>query len=57
MSEWFNYTAAMKILIFGLLMGAGLPALFAIAVRMNAEGAGVADHGGAVAQRIRCWRG
>lgn len=51
MSEWFNYTAALKILVFGLLMGAGLPALFAIAVRMNAEGAGVADHGGAVAQR------
>jgi len=47
-SEWFNYTAAMKILIFGLLMGAGLPALFAVAVRMNAEGAGVADHGGTV---------
>ena len=51
MSEWFNYTAALKILAFGLLMGAGLPALFAIAVRMNAEGAGVADHGGAVTQR------
>lgn len=51
MSEWFNYTAAFKILVFGLLMGAGLPALFAIAVRMNAEGAGVAGHGGAVAQR------
>jgi hypothetical protein len=50
-SEWFNYTAALKILVFGLLMGAGLPALFAIAVRLNAEGAGVADHGGAVAQR------
>ncbi len=41
MSEWFNYTAALKILVFGLLMGAGLPALFAIAVRINAEGAGV----------------
>jgi hypothetical protein len=45
-SEWFNYIAAMKILVFGLLMGAGLPALFAIAVRLNAEGAGVAEHGG-----------
>jgi hypothetical protein len=50
-SEWFNYTAAFKILVFGLLMGAGLPALFAIAVRLNAEGAGVGDHSGAVAQR------
>ena len=51
MSQWFNYTAALKILIFGLVMGAGLPALFAIAVRLNAEGAGVAEHGGAVANR------
>jgi hypothetical protein len=49
-SQWFNYTAALKILIFGLVMGAGLPALFAIAVRLNAEGAGVAEHGGAVAK-------
>ena len=51
MSQWFNYTAALKILVFGMLMGAGLPALFAIAVRLNAEGAGVAEHGGAVAQK------
>jgi hypothetical protein len=52
MSEWFNYVAALKILVFGLIMGAGLPALFAIAVRLNAEGAGVAEHGGgAVAHR------
>jgi hypothetical protein len=50
-SQWFNYTAAIKILVFGLLMGAGLPALFAIAVRMNAAGAGVSDSGGAVAQK------
>ena len=35
MSEWFNYTAALKILIFGLLIGAGLPALFAVGVRMQ----------------------
>ena len=51
MSQWFNYTAAFKILVFGLVMGAGLPALFAIAVRLNAEGAGVADHGGAVVRK------
>jgi hypothetical protein len=30
-----------KILIFGLLAGAGLPTLFAVGVRFNAEGAGV----------------
>jgi hypothetical protein len=51
-SQWFNYEAALKILVFGLLMGAGLPALFAVGVRLNAEGAGVAEHGGgAVAQK------
>ena len=55
MSAWFNYTAAFKILVFGLLIGAGLPALFAVGVRLNAEGAGVAEHGGAVVpKRIRC---
>jgi hypothetical protein len=50
-SQWFNYEAAFKILVFGLLMGAGLPALFAIGVRLNAEGEGVAEHGGAVAKK------
>lgn len=29
MSAWFDYTATLKILIFGLLLGAGLPALVA----------------------------
>lgn len=48
MITWFNYIAAFKILIAGLIIGAGLPALFAIAVRLNAEGSGVAaGHGGA----------
>ena len=51
MSAWFNYAAAIKILVFGLVVGAGLPALFAVGVRINAEGAGVARHGDAVAQR------
>ena len=32
-------------------IGAGLPALFAVGVRLNAEGAGVAEHGGTVAQQ------
>lgn len=40
MSEWFNYTAALKILVFGLLVGAALPALFAIGTRVNAAGVG-----------------
>jgi Zn-dependent protease with chaperone function len=40
MSAWINYHAVWKILVFGLLVGAGLPALFAVGVRLNAEGAG-----------------
>jgi hypothetical protein len=50
-SAWFNYAAAIKILVFGLVIGAGLPALFAMGVHINAEGAGVARHGDAVGQR------
>ena len=51
MSAWFNYAAAIKIVVFGLVIGAGLPALFAMGVLINAEGAGVARHGDAVAPR------
>jgi hypothetical protein len=42
MSHWFNYEASLKILIFGLLLGSGLPALFALAVRAGSVGAGLA---------------
>lgn len=41
MTAWFNYIAVTKIVIFGLLVGAALPALFAVGVRLNADGAGV----------------
>jgi hypothetical protein len=51
MSAWFNYVAAAKILIFGLLVGAVLPAVFAVGVRINAEGAGVTGQGETVAHR------
>ena len=51
MISWFNYIAAFKILVFGLLVGAGLPAMFAVGVRLNAEGTGVAVHEGSVAHR------
>lgn len=44
---WFNYIATLKILVLGLVIGAGLPALFAIGVRLNAEGVGVVQHDGA----------
>ncbi|UQX12057.1 hypothetical protein [Candidatus Mycobacterium methanotrophicum] len=48
MSHWFNYQASLKILIFGLLIGSALPALFALAVRLGAAGAGVSGAGEAV---------
>jgi hypothetical protein len=39
-SAWWNYEATLRILIAGLIIGAGLPALFAVGVRLNAAGAG-----------------
>ncbi|CAJ1493764.1 hypothetical protein MU0083_000481 [[Mycobacterium] kokjensenii] len=35
MSQWFNFDATLKILVFGLLVGGMLPALFAFGVRVN----------------------
>lgn len=43
MSAWINYTATVKILFFGLLVGAGLPATFALGVRLRIVGAGGTD--------------
>jgi hypothetical protein len=52
MNHWFNYEASLKILIFGLVLGSGLPALFALAVRMGSAGAGVqGSDGTAVAHK------
>jgi hypothetical protein len=51
-NHWFNYEASLKILVFGLVLGSGLPALFALAVRVGSAGAGVqGSDGGAVVQR------
>jgi ABC-type transport system involved in cytochrome c biogenesis permease subunit len=47
MSHWFNYQASLKILLFGLLLGSGLPALFALAVKVGAAGAGIQGSDGA----------
>lgn len=47
MSTWFNYEASLRILLFGLLLGSGLPALFGLAVRVGALGAGVEGSDGA----------
>ncbi|OBG34862.1 MULTISPECIES: hypothetical protein [Mycolicibacter] len=41
MSQWFNLAATCKILVFGLLVGGLLPALFAVGVRVNVAGNGV----------------
>lgn len=49
MSTWFNYAATLKILVFGLVVGAALPALFALAVRLGSAGAGIS--GDAVIRR------
>ena len=52
MSTWFNYEASLKILVFGLVLGSGLPALFALGVRAGAAGAGVVGSDGtAVGQK------
>ncbi|WP_375488837.1 hypothetical protein [uncultured Mycobacterium sp.] len=51
MSTWFNYAATLKILIFSLVVGAGLPALFAVGIRLGAVGAGVSTDSHAIAVR------
>lgn len=51
MKTWFNYEAIMQIIVAGLILGAGLPALFSLGVRLNAEGSGLVAHDGTVAQR------
>ena len=58
-SSWINLDALWKIIVFGLLLGAGLPALFAIGLRAlsgteSAEGgstAAAATAGGSLAAR------
>jgi hypothetical protein len=39
-SDWFNYQASLKILVFAMMAGAALPALFALGLRFHAVGAG-----------------
>jgi hypothetical protein len=39
-SDWFNYQASLKILVFAMLAGAALPGLFALGLRLQAIGAG-----------------
>ena len=34
-SQWFNYQASLKILVFAMLAGAALPGLFALGIALN----------------------
>lgn len=43
MDGWLNVGALVKVLVFGIIAGAGLPALFAVGVRTQAVGAGTVD--------------
>ena len=45
-SDWFNYEASLKILLFSMLAGAALPGLFALGIRFQAVGAGVVSTDG-----------
>jgi hypothetical protein len=51
MSAWFNYVATLKILFFGLLIGAALPATFAVGVRLGAMAGAEANVGAATPRR------
>jgi hypothetical protein len=49
LSDWFNYEASLKILVFSMLAGAFLPGLFALGIRLQAAGAGDITQGGTAA--------
>ena len=51
MNGWFNYEATLKILIFGMLAGAALPAMFAAGIRLQAMGAGAVTTEGATPRK------
>ena len=40
MDSWLNVGALWRVLVFGLVAGAGLPMLFAVGIRAQAVGAG-----------------
>ena len=43
MNEWINLVAVGKILLFGLVVGAAVPTLFALGVRLNIASPAGAD--------------
>lgn len=50
-SDWFNYQASLKILLFAMLAGAALPGLFALGLRFQAIGAGEVETDGSSPQK------
>ncbi|MGD1171924.1 hypothetical protein ACKUVQ_05050 [Mycobacterium seoulense] len=50
-SDWFNYQASLKILLFSMLAGAALPGLFALGLRFHAVGAGQVGTDGGSSQK------
>lgn len=50
-SDWFNYQASLKILLFSMLAGAALPGLFALGLRFHAVGAGTVTTDGSPPQQ------
>ena len=52
-SDWFNYQASLKILLFAMLAGAALPGLFALGLRFQAIGAGQVSADGSSSPKNR----
>lgn len=50
-SDWFNYQASLKILVFSMLAGAALPGMFALGLRFQAVGAGQVTTDGSPPQK------
>ena len=50
-SDWFNYQASLKILLFSMLAGAALPGLFALGLRFHAIGDGQISTDGSPPQK------
>ena len=57
-SDWFNYQASLKILLFSMLAGAALPGLFALGLRLQAVGSGHVPAATAAHRSATrcCWR-
>ncbi|OBK53760.1 hypothetical protein [Mycobacterium sp. 1081908.1] len=50
-SDWFNYQASLRILVFSMLAGAALPGMFALGLRFHAVGGGQVSPDGSPPQK------